>query len=281
MIFINLLTTMWMRVIDDLRQPVVVTVQALPPQLADRQDPPPPSPPVLTPPPTQVRARVLEVSAFGYADDTYACSQDGAPMTPKMDAVSLFLTVTGQEVNAKKSVAYDSTGQQPEGSELDGQAMPLQTDFRSLGAGIRTTGVAGSGPLIQGRMREAARMLPRIHGAQGGFDRRAEVISTLILPTGLHAAALANIARGDLARLDTAVLKALWGPTRPCRAKEVVVAFFCAGHRVLPIMVCVCVCVCAMFCYRGKPICGAASSSPMPAAAQGAARCVCVCRALY
>ena len=80
-------------------------------------------------------------------------------------------------------------------------------------------------------------MLPRIYAAQGGFDRRAQVVSTLILPAGLHAASLVDIARGAIARLDAAVMRALWGPTRPCRATEVVMAFFCAGHRVLPSMV--------------------------------------------
>ena len=90
--------------------------------------------------------------------------------------------------------------------------MLLQTvNFRSLGAGIRTTGVEGSGPLIRGCMHEAAKMLPRIHGAQGVFDRRLEVISTHILPTGLHTVALADIANGDLARLDTSALKGLVG----------------------------------------------------------------------
>jgi len=34
-----------------------------------------------------------------------------------------------------------------------------------------------------------------------------------------------------------------------------------------------CVGVCGLFYYRGKPICGVASSSPMPATARGAARC--------
>ena len=34
-----------------------------------------------------------------------------------------------------------------------------------------------------------------------------------------------------------------------------------------------CVCVCGVFYYRGEPICGMATSSPMPATARGAARC--------
>ena len=107
-----------------------------------------------------------------------------------------------------------------------------------LGAGVRTTGMPGLGPLILKRIRAASKMLPCIYGAQGGFDRRATMLSALILPAGLHAAAPVDIARGDFARLDAAVMRALWRPTRPCRATEAVMAFFCAGHRVLPSMVC-------------------------------------------
>ena len=145
---------------------------------------------------------------MGYADDTYAFAQDGASMAPKMDTISEFLETTGQGVNAKKSVAFDSTGEQPVGEELGGQALPLQNEFRVLGAGVRTTGLPGSGPLILKRISEASRMLPRIYGAQGGFDRRAQVVSTLIVPAGLHAAGLVDIARGAIARLDAAVMPA-------------------------------------------------------------------------
>ena len=240
-IFINLLTTVWKRVIDDLRQPVVVAVRALPPPMEEQ---PPPCPAPGAPPPAPLLRRRgaaplrLEVSTMGYADDTYAFAQDGASMAPKMGTISEFLEVTGQGVNAKKSVAFDTTGEQPVGAELGGQPLPLQNEFRVLGAGVRTTGLPGSGPLILKRISEASRMLPRIYAAQGGFDRRAQVVSTLILPAGLHAASLVDIARGAIARLDAAVMRALWGPTRPCRATEVVMAFFCAGHRVLPSMVC-------------------------------------------
>ena len=55
---------------------------------------------------------------MGYADDTYAFAQDGASMAPKMGTISEFLEVTGQGVNAKKSVAFDTTGEQPVGAEL-------------------------------------------------------------------------------------------------------------------------------------------------------------------
>jgi hypothetical protein len=158
-------------------------------------------------------------------------------MAPKMQCTKRWLQLTKQGVNPKKSVAYDTSGKEPEGSALDGQQMPLQGEFRSLGAGIRTTKLAGSGTLILGRIKEAVRTLGRVHGAQGGFARRAEVIATLSMPAGLHAVELADVADRDLARLDSAVLKTLWGTSRPCRAKEAVMIFLCPGHRIFPSMI--------------------------------------------
>ena len=144
---------------------------------------------------------------MGYTDDTYACAQDGTSMAPKMRAISDFREVTGQGVNPKKSVAFDTTGEQPVGAELEGQALPLQEEFRMLGAGVRTTGMPWSGPLIWKRIRATSKMLPRIYGAQGGFNRRAAMVSALILPAGLHAAAAAA-ALVDITGLDAAVMRA-------------------------------------------------------------------------
>ena len=73
---------------------------------------------------------------MGYADDTYAFAQDGASMAPKMGTIAEFLEVTGQGVNAKKSVAFDTTGEQPVGAELGGQPLPLfflRQESNSLG----------------------------------------------------------------------------------------------------------------------------------------------------
>ena len=128
-IFINLLTTAWMRVIDDLQQPVVVTVRALPPPVEEQQQVNPPPPSHLasaTPLPAPLLERrgtrppEVEVSAMGYADDTYTCAQDGASMAPKMRAIAKFLKVTRQGVNPKKSDAFNTTGEQPVGAEPEG-----------------------------------------------------------------------------------------------------------------------------------------------------------------
>ena len=90
-------------------------------------------------------------------------------MAPKMQCTKRWLQLTKQGVDPMKSVAYDTTGKEPEGSALDGQQMG---EFRSLGAGIRTTKLAGSGTLILGRIKEAVRTLGRVHGAQGGFTQK-------------------------------------------------------------------------------------------------------------
>ena len=64
----------------------------------------------------------------------------------------------------------------------------MSSEFKSLGAGVRTTDATFSGPLIKKRISRACGLLDRVHGAQGNFERRCDIISTMITATGLHAA---------------------------------------------------------------------------------------------
>ena len=110
-------------------------------------------------------------------------------------------------------------------------------EFRSLGAGIRTTDATCSGPLILKRISRACGLLDRVHGAQGNYERRCEIISTMITATGLHASEIVPLRMRDLATFETRVIRTIWGPTRPGRAKEIFFSLLCKGHRISPIMV--------------------------------------------
>ena len=48
---------------------------------------------------------------------------------------------------------------------------------------------------------------------------------------------LAHISLRNISTLETAIMKAIWGPNRPCKAKELVFALFLPGHRVAPSIV--------------------------------------------
>ena len=82
----------------------------------------------------------------------------------------------------------------------------------------------GTGPLLPRRIGEAKKALNKIRTIPGGFDRKATVAAVMIV-----AAALFGV---DASSLESAIMGAIWGPSRPCRAKEIVFTLLLPGHRV-------------------------------------------------
>ena len=97
---------------------------------------------------------------------------------------------------------------------------------------MRMTGDSSSGPLILQRIVRASNLLDRVHGAQGHFERRCSVVSTMITVTGLHAAEIVPLQPKSLSSFETKIITTIWGPSRPARAKEIVFCLLCAGHRI-------------------------------------------------
>ena len=69
------------------------------------------------------------------------------------------------------------------------------------------------------------------------YERRCEIISTMITATGLHASEIVTLRMRDLATFETRVIRTIRGPTRPGRAKEIFFSLLCKGHRISPTMV--------------------------------------------
>ena len=65
---------------------------------------------------------------------------------------------------------------------------------------------------------------------------RSTVAGSLAMAVALHGVQLADTADVDLARLETQTVRAIWGPTRPGRAKEVAFSLLTPGHRTSPTM---------------------------------------------
>ena len=51
---------------------------------------------------------------------------------------------------------------------------------------------------------------------------------------GLHASEIAAIGQKDIRPFETRILKAIWGASTPCRAKEIIFCLMCQGHRTAP-----------------------------------------------
>ena len=60
-----------------------------------------------------------------------------------------------------------------------------------------------------------------------------QAVSTLVTPVALHSVALAPICDGDLAKLETLVLRSVWRATRLSQAKEIIFSVT-PGHRISP-----------------------------------------------
>ena len=69
---------------------------------------------------------------------------------------------------------------------------------------------------------------------QGDFDNRCKVVATMVNATGLHASKIVAISQKDIRPFETPILKAIWGASRPRRAKEIIFCLMCQGHRLAP-----------------------------------------------
>ena len=118
---------------------------------------------------------------------------------------------------------------------LRGAPIPLATTFRHLGVDIAIGGSKTTGPVLSRRLEEGRSALHRLPHLST-YDRREHAISTLVIPLALHGVAVAPVTEPDLRGLETAVVRALWGPARVSRAKEVIFTILSKGHRVSPNM---------------------------------------------
>ena len=103
---------------------------------------------------------------------------------------------------------------------LRGVPIPLATTFRHLGVDVAIGGSKATGPVLSRRLeagRSALRRLPHLWT----YDRRERAIGTLVTSLALHGVAVASVTDPDLRGLEIVVVRALWGPARVSRAKEV------------------------------------------------------------
>ena len=184
----------------------------------------------------------VTISAEGYAKDTYMLALSVLALLAMLVATSKWLKATGQEVNAKKLLAFSATssirGKPPElRVTLDGVELPVQQDSRQLGVGVRTWPKRGTGPLLKHRIADGKTALRKARVIPRGFNRKATVAAVMIVVVALFGVELADIAQRDVSSMEAAIMSAIWGPSRPCRAKELVFTLLMPGHRVASSMV--------------------------------------------
>ena len=239
-ILINILTTIWMKEIARLHGGIAVRCAGLPPP----PPPPPPDPaPAGEPPPGagqredggDQRPREVDFSTMGYADDTYMHKSKLRELRGPLGTTAEWLRLTQQGVNPKKSLCFslEPAGQRRAAAvQLGGESFPFQREFRVLGIGIRMTAAVSTGPLLQKRLAKGRVLLSRLHGVQGSSRRKAFVTASLILAAGAYGVEVAPVSPQDLRGLDAAIMREVWGTTRPGRAQEIVFCVLHPGHLV-------------------------------------------------
>ena len=96
----------------------------------------------------------VAISAEGYADDTYMLALSLLALLAMLAVTGKWHQTTGQEVNAKKSLAFLATSSasgkpaEPRAT-LNGVELPVQQVFRQLGVGVQTLPKRGTGPLLK------------------------------------------------------------------------------------------------------------------------------------
>ena len=159
------------------------------------------------------------LTALGYADDTYGVAVGQHTVQSLLECTHDWLQTTGKDVNPKKSVSFiiPDTDQT---IRMRGVPFPKESEFRSPGAGVRTTDIVASCPLILKRIGKASALLDWIHGVQGNFEDKCHVVPAMVNATGLHVSEIVAISQKDARPFETQILRAICGaPRRAGRRK--------------------------------------------------------------
>jgi hypothetical protein len=150
--------------------------------------------------------------------------------------INLMTSIWKKILDAQSQAMCVSSARLPPGGK---PREALDFILTALGYADDTYGMAAgqhraSGPLILKRIDKASALLDTIHGVQGDSDDRCKVVAVMVNATGLHASEIVAISQKDIRPFETRILKAIWGASRPGRAKEIVFCFMCQGHRFAP-----------------------------------------------
>ena len=92
------------------------------------------------------------------------------------------------------------------------------------------------GKVLVDRIAKAHHILQRASLLEGGFTLRSTLISSLVILAGLFGVAIARRKNEAMIALETAVMNSIWGPSRGCRAKEIIFNLLLTGHLMATIL---------------------------------------------
>ena len=134
----------------------------------------------------------------------------------------------GQSGNTVKSTYW--LLQQP----LGGVAVLLSREFKQLGVGQSLVAEKGKGPVLRGRL-DKGLAITRREGCLPTFHMRKAALGAMAKSVALYGVEPADVEGRTLSAADTAAAKAIQGPTRGSRAKEILSGLLARGFYVSPL----------------------------------------------
>ena len=88
--------------------------------------------------------------------------------------------------------------------------------------------------VLMDRIAKAHHILKRATLSEGGLTLRATLISSLVISAGLFGVAIARTNNKAMTALETAIMNCIRGPSRGCRAEEIIFNLLPPGHLMAP-----------------------------------------------
>jgi hypothetical protein len=180
-----------------------------------------------------LQAEVPDASPSAFADDTGATTLRRGCLHEVARATQEFADLSGQTLNADKSYAFHTEGGKATSILLKGSKLPWKASAKHLGGFLefRRQGV-GCGETD--KIEACCSVASKVAWLPLGFYGRQSILQTLVLPKALFACEVSRTQKRPVARLSSAVMKAVWGAGRRQQCKEIVLTLMLPGHRVDP-----------------------------------------------
>ena len=186
-----------------------------------------------------VWARAIEAETDAlpraFADDSMVLAKDIKTAKHACNITGAFATITGQELAAKKTMAWStlkSSRTALRKVSLHGHLLNVFLDIKSLGAQLCSSNIRTVSHYSQ-RICDAIRIANNVSSLPISSTDRGQVCATKILPKVLYSSEISAPSFPERGRLRSAITRAVWCK-RSSRSADVVLSLLHPVHRVDP-----------------------------------------------
>ncbi|CAE8729391.1 unnamed protein product, partial [Polarella glacialis] len=181
-----------------------------------------------------VNNEVPDAIVDAFADDTGASVDSWKSLQQVVGITESFADLTGQVLNAKKSVCYSTGRRKLKELRLKGLVLPQVKSWRCVGAVLYSVRRKRT-KAPQQRIKAALKVADKIQWVPLPVSAKASLVGSSVLPRACFGSVVSALSKTQRRTLRTAVVRALWGKKRSRRCPEIVLTLFGHGHRIDPI----------------------------------------------